>query len=94
MGGGMYFAAKFGQSTTDDILSSQTQELTDIRRFLYQTVINLALISPLLGLVISAGFWLDLSGQSPIVLAALLVAISIAYTCATLVLLLNAAGTR
>jgi hypothetical protein len=92
MGGGMYFASRYGQSTTDDILSSQTQELTDIRRFLYQTVINLALVSPLMGLVVSAGFWLDLSGQSLAPLAVLLVAISIAYTCAILVLLLNAAG--
>ncbi|MDA4112802.1 MAG: putative ABC exporter domain-containing protein [Thaumarchaeota archaeon] len=92
MGGGMYFASRYGQSTTDDILSSQTQELTDIRRFLYQTVINLALVSPLMGLVVSAGFWLDLSGQSLALLAVLLVAISIVYTCAILVVLLNAAG--
>ena len=92
MGGGMYFAARYGQSTTDDILTSQTQDLTDIRRFLYQTAMNLALVAPLMGLVISAGFWLDLSGGSLGPLAAVLVAVSAIYTYAILSVLLNAAG--
>ena len=59
MGGGMYFASKYGQSTTDDILTSQTQDLTDIRRFLYQTAMNLALVAPLMGLVIERGVLAD-----------------------------------
>jgi Putative ABC exporter len=54
MGGGMYFAARYGQSTADDILSSQAQQLTDVKRFLYQTIVNLVLVSPLMGLVLVA----------------------------------------
>ena len=93
MGGGMYFASRYGQSTADEILSSQAQDLTDIRRFLYQTVINLALVAPLMGLVLSAGYLLVLLpawGLFP--LAALLVGVSVAYAFAVLTLLLNAAG--
>ncbi len=92
MGGGMYFASRYGQSTTDEILSSQGQDLTDIRRFIYQTVINLALVAPVMGLVISAGFWLDLLGLPLVPLAAVLVAVSAAYTYAVLTVILNAAG--
>jgi hypothetical protein len=92
MGGGVYFASRYGQSTTDDILSSQTQDLTDIRRFLYQTVMNLALVAPLMGLVVSAPFWLDLLGRSPVPVAVLLVTVALVYTYAVLVILLNAAG--
>ena len=91
MAGGMYFAARYGQSTTDDILSTQTRDLMDIKRFLYQTIINLALVSPLMGLVLAAG--LPLLAQAPLVLlAVLLVAVSLVYTYGTLSGLLNAAG--
>jgi hypothetical protein len=92
MGGGMYFASRYGQSTTDEILSSQGQDLTDIRRFLYQTAINLALVAPVMGLVVSAGFLLDLLGRPLVPLAAVLVAVSVAYTYAVLTAILNAAG--
>ena len=51
MAGGMYFAARYGQSSTDETLTSQGQDLADIRRFLYQTIINLSLVAPLMGLV-------------------------------------------
>ncbi len=91
MGGGMYFASRYGQSTSDDILSSQTRELMDIKRFLYQTIINLTLVSPLMGLVLVAG--LPLLAQAPLVLLApLLIAVSLGYTYGTLRGLLNAAG--
>ncbi len=92
MGGGMYFASRYGQSTTDDILSSQAQDLTDIRRFIYQTAINLGLVAPLMGLVVSAGLWLGPFGGSLAPVAIVLVAVSMAYTYAVLVRLLNAAG--
>ena len=92
MGGGMYFASRYGQSTTDEILASQGQDLTDIRRFLYQTVINLALVAPVMGLVVSAGFWLEVLGRPLVPLAAVLVAVSVAYTYAVLTVVLNAAG--
>jgi len=88
MGGGMYFAARYGQSTTDDILSSQTQDLTDVRRFLFQAVINLVLISPLMGLVLGAGYL-----ASPLVIwAAFLFSVSVLYTYVVLNRILNAAG--
>lgn len=88
MGGGMYFAARYGQSTTDDILSIQAQDLTNIKRFLFQTVINLGLVSPLMGLVLGAGF---LAGP-PALWAPVLISVSVVYTCIVLYLLLNAAG--
>jgi hypothetical protein len=92
MGGGVYFASRYGQSTTDDILSSQTQDLTDIRRFLFQTAMNLALVAPLMGLVVSAPFWLGLLGGSLAAVAVLLVIVALVYTYAILTTLLNAAG--
>src|SRR6059058_1974099 len=52
MAGGMYFASRYGQSSADDILSSQAQELADIRRFLFQTIINLIMVSPIIVLVL------------------------------------------
>ncbi|HLQ06696.1 MAG TPA: putative ABC exporter domain-containing protein [Nitrososphaerales archaeon] len=54
MGGGIYFASRYGQSATDDILTTQAQQLTDVKRFLYQTIVNLALVSPVMGLVLLA----------------------------------------
>jgi putative ABC exporter len=91
MSGGMYFAARYGQSTSDDILSSQSRELMDIKRFLFQTVINLALVSPLMGLVLVTG--LPLLAQIPLVpLAFLLILVSLGYTYGTLNGILNAAG--
>lgn len=88
MGGSMYFSARYGQSTADELMSSQGQDLTDIRRFLYQTVINLALVSPLMGLVLGAGYL----GGAVILWAPVLMAISLLYTYVALDLLLNAAG--
>jgi hypothetical protein len=92
MGGGMYFASRYGQSTTDDILSSQTQDLTDLRRFLFQTVINLILILPLMGLVLGAGLSVQLFGEPIIPAAVVLTLASTGYTFLVLRLLLNAAG--
>ena len=93
MGGGMYFASKYGQSTSDDILSSQTQELTDIRRFLYQTSINLILVSPLMALVLSIGWLVTLLGHGSLTIPTiLLLVVSITYTYVILNTLLNRAG--
>ena len=92
MAGAMYFASRYGQSSTDDILSAQAQDLTDIRRFLYQTAINLALVAPVMALVVSAEFWLDLFTRSLDSLAVVLAAVSVVYTAAILLLVLNAAG--
>jgi hypothetical protein len=91
MGGGMYFACRYGQSTADDILSSQAQQLTDVKRFLYQTVVNLALVSPLMGLVLLAAQTSYLP-VPPAPFAIALLAISGGYTYELLRWLLNTSG--
>jgi hypothetical protein len=92
MGGGMYFASKYGQSAADDILSTQAQQLTDVKRFLYQTVMNLALVSPLMGLVLAATQASALGVVPVVSLAAVLSASSVAYTYGILSRLFVAAG--
>ncbi len=92
MAGGMYFASKYGQSTTDDILSSQTQELTDVKRFLYQTTFGLLLVSPLMLLVLVPQQFGDLFGSRTLLLGAGLLASSLIYTGLILNTLLNKAG--
>ena len=93
MGGGMYFAAGYGQSTTDDILTSQAQQMADVKRFLYQTVINLVLVSPLFGLVLGAGSQLPLISLIPVIpLGVLMLGVSLVYSYAILAKLLDASG--
>jgi hypothetical protein len=92
MGGGMYFASKYGQSAADDILSTQAQQLTDVKRFLYQTVMNLALVSPLMGLVLAATQASALGVVPVVSLAAVLSTSSVAYTYGILSRLFIAAG--
>jgi hypothetical protein len=93
MAGGMFFASKYGQSSADDILSSQAQELADIRRFLFQTIINLIIVSPVILLVfVSETLAVILgSGYLPI-LAIGLVSVSIGFTGLSINFLLNKAG--
>jgi hypothetical protein len=93
MAGGMYFASRYGQSSSDDILSSQAQELADIRRFLFQTVINLVMVSPLILLVVVSE---DLAtslgpGKVPILGGSLLL-VSVVFAGFAINLLLNRAG--
>ena len=93
MGGGMYFAARYGQSTSDDLLLSQGQDLTDVKRFLYQTVINLLLVSPIMGLVLVAGPVAGALGTSSLLpLSVVLLGVALAYTLLILNYLLSAAG--
>ena len=94
MGGGMYFAARFGQSTTDDILSSQAQQLTDVKRFLYQTVVNLVLVMPLMAMVLLATGTIVAVPISPPLLAAILFVASLVYTLEILRRLLKSSGDR
>jgi hypothetical protein len=92
MGGGIYFAARFGQSSTDEILSSQAQQLTDVKLFLYQTLVNLILVSPLMGLVLLAAqppAFIPIS-SGPLTLILLIG--SIAYSYEVLRRLLSASG--
>jgi len=93
MAGGMYFASKYGQSSTDDILSSQAQELADVRRFLFQTVINLIMISPLILLVlVSETLATSVGRESLLGLATGLVIVSLAFSGFSINFLLNKAG--
>ena len=93
MAGGMYFASRYGQSSTDDILSSQAQELADIRRFLFQTAINLLIVSPLILLVLVSEMLAVSLGQGSLPGLALgLVAVSVVFTTVAVNLLLNRAG--
>jgi ABC-type bacteriocin/lantibiotic exporter with double-glycine peptidase domain len=93
MAGGMYFASRYGQSSVDDILSSQAQELADIRRFLFQTIINLIMVSPIILLVLASEALAARLGSSYLpVLAVCLVSVSVAFTSLSINLLLNKAG--
>jgi len=93
MAGGMYFASRYGQSSADDILSSQAQELADIRRFLFQTVINLIMVSPLILLVLASESLASSIGPGRLpALAASLVIVSIVFASFAINVLLNKAG--
>jgi hypothetical protein len=93
MAGGIYFASRYGQSSADDILSSQAQELADIRRFLFQTIINLIMVSPIIVLVLISEALETILGAGALpVLAVGLVSVSIALTGLSINLLLNKAG--
>jgi hypothetical protein len=93
MAGGMYFASKYGQSSADDILSSQQQELADIRRFLFQTIINLVIVSPLILLVFVSETLVTILGPGYLpILAVGLVWVSILFTSLAINFLLNKAG--
>jgi hypothetical protein len=93
MAGGMYFASRYGQSSADDILSSQAQELADIRRFLFQTIINLIMVSPIILLVLVSEALATILGPGSLpVLAVGLVSLSIAFSGLSINLLLNRAG--
>lgn len=93
MAGGMYFAARYGQSTSDDLLLAQGQDLTDVKRFLYQTAINLLLVSPIMALVLAAGPVAGTLGPSSLVpLSVALLCLALAYTVIVLRYLLSAAG--
>jgi len=74
-------------------MSSQAQELADIRRFLFQTTINLIMVSPVIVLVLlSESLATTLGPRSLFPLAAGLVSLSIVFTILTINLLLNKAG--
>jgi hypothetical protein len=93
MAGGMFFASKYGQSSADDILSSQAQELADIRRFLFQTIINLIIVSPVIFLVFLSETLVTILGPGYLpILAVGLVAVSTVFTGLSINFLLNKAG--
>ena len=93
MSGGLYFASRYGQSSADDILSSQAQELADIRRFLFQTIINLVIVSPVILLVlVSQSVATSFRASALPILGVGLVLTSMAFTGFSINFLLNKAG--
>ncbi len=93
MSGGLYFASRYGQSSSDDILSSQAQELADIRRFLFQTIINLLIVSPVILLVLVSQQLAVATGSGTLLpLALCLVLVSVGFTGFSINFLLNKAG--
>jgi hypothetical protein len=93
MAGGMYFAARYGQSSNDETLTSQGQDLADVKRFLYQTLINLGLVIPLMGLVLGAGPLAGFFSYSSILpIGIFLGATGIIYTIGVLNFILGVAG--
>ncbi len=89
MGGSMYFASKYAQSSTDDLLSSQGQDLTNLKRTIYQTIVNLLFVGPIMLLVLVSTF----IGNGSIVLTSVAISLAaIAYTVGILEIGLNLAG--
>ena len=74
-------------------MSSQAQELADIRRFLFQTIINLIMVSPIILLVLVSEALASETGPAALpILATGLVLASIVFTGLSINLLLNRAG--
>ncbi|MDG6925344.1 MAG: hypothetical protein JRN09_02200 [Nitrososphaerota archaeon] len=93
MAGGMFFAARYGQSSVDETLTTQGQDMADVRRFLYQTLINLGLVAPLMMLVLSAGYVLAFVGVSGLLLTTLGLGVAaFVYSAVALHLVLGSAG--
>ena len=92
MGGGIYFASRYGQSAADDILTTQAQQLTDVKRFLYQTIVNLALVFPVMGLVLLAARPDPVVPLPLFVYGGILLIVSLGYTYLVLKRLLDGAG--
>ena len=93
MAGGMYFAARYGQSSNDDTLTSQGQDLANVKRFLYQSVINLGMVAPLMGLVLAAAPLLGLVGDTATLTTGIaLGAVGLIYTVGILRFVLGSAG--
>ena len=67
MAGGMYFAARFGQSSVDETLNTQGADMADVKRFVYQALINLLLVIPLMGFVLGASPILAMLGDSALI---------------------------
>ncbi len=89
MGGSMYFASKYAQSSADDILTSQGQDLTNLKRTIYQTIVNLLFVGPIMLLVLLT----SMIGTGSIVQVSIVVSLAaIAYTVAILNTVLNLAG--
>jgi len=89
MGGSMYFASKYAQSSTDDLLSTQGQDLTNLKRMIYQTIVNLLFVGPIMLLVLASTF---IGNESIVIASAVISLLGVAYTTGILNTVLNLAG--
>jgi hypothetical protein len=89
MGGSMYFASRYAQSSADDILSSQGQDLTNLKRTIYQTIVNLLFVGPIMLLVLAASY---IGGGFLLQTSIVISVASIVYTIVILNTVLNLAG--
>ncbi len=93
MAGGMYFGTRYGQTSTEDPLAAQGQDLADVRRFLYQTVINLSLAAPLMGVVLAADSLLTHTRGTTVGLAGFVLGLAgLGYSMGMLWFVLNLGG--
>jgi len=89
MGGSMYFASKYAQSSADDLLTSQGQDLTNLKRTIYQTIVNLLFVGPIMLLVLVT----SLIETGSIILASVVISLAaIIYTVGIINTVLNLAG--
>ena len=77
----------------DDVLAVQAQNLTNIKRFVYQTALNLLMVAPLMLLVLAADSLLGIFGVATLVpLGIALTIVGIVYSALILNFVLNEAG--
>jgi hypothetical protein len=89
MGGSMYFASRYAQSSNTDLLSPQGQDMSNLKRTIFQTIVNLLLVGPIMLLVLSAS-WV---GKGFIIDAGVGISLaSIVYSVVILNVILNKAG--
>jgi hypothetical protein len=90
MGGSMNFAARYAQSSADDLLGEQAQTMTNLKRMIFQFITNLLMVGPLMLLVLAAGW---LSGALGIIsLGVLLSLAGLGYSFLILNYVLNSTG--
>lgn len=89
MSGSMYFASKYAQSSADDLMTAQGQDLINLKRTIYQTIINLLFVGPIMLLVLVSSF----VGPGLLIQSIILIStVTIAYTLLILNTILNLAG--
>ena len=89
MAGSMYFASKYSQSSGYEVLSSQGQDVANLKRTITQTIVNFIFIAPIMALVFSLSF---VSAGSILESSILVVVATIFYTIGILNFILNKAG--
>jgi hypothetical protein len=90
LGGSMNFAARYAQSSADDLLAIQAQTLTNLKRMIYQFATNLLMVGPIMLLVLAAGWLYGSMGN--VTLGVLLFTVGLGYSLLLLNYVLNSTG--